>query len=216
MGRKTEPLGNLLPPAGNPRAGKQDLPLLSITMRGGLVDQSSKFKKRVASRDISNYRVVYTNELVVGFPIDEGVIGFQTRYPAAVVSPVYGIWKLKRPAEMHIPFIERYLRSSEARQVYAKKMRGAVARRRSINKEDFLDIEIPFPPLDEQKRIATVLDKANTLPPQRQESLQLTEQLLGSAFLETFGNRGVNTNGRLIVKSTTRFADNPELATLEP
>jgi type I restriction enzyme S subunit len=188
MSWQTESLGNLLAPAGNIRAGKEDFPVLSITMHGGLVDQSAKFKKRVASQDISNYRVVYMNELAVGFPIDEGVLGFQTKYPAAVVSPAYGIWKLRRPAETCISFIEGYLRSNEARQIYAKKMRGAVARRRSINKEDFLEIEIPFPPLDEQKRIAAVLDKADALRRQRQESLQLTEKLLQSVFIDMFGN----------------------------
>lgn len=186
MSWKTEFLGNLLASAGNTRAGTQDLPVLSITMHDGLVDQSAKFKKRVASKDISSYRVVSKNELVVGFPIDEGVLGFQTRYPAAVVSPAYGIWKLIKPEETHIPFIEGYLRSSEARQIYSKKMRGAVARRRSLNREDFLAIEIPFPPIDEQKRIAAVLDKADALCVQRQESLQLTEKFVQSVFIDMF------------------------------
>jgi type I restriction enzyme S subunit len=188
MSWKTESLGKLLAPSGNTRAKTVDLPILSITMHDGLVDQSEKFRKRVASRDISNYRVVYTNELVVGFPIDEGVLGFQTKYPAAVVSPAYGIWKLRRPEETHIPFIEGYLRSSEARNIYASKMRGAVARRRSITREAFLEIEIPFPPFDKQRKIAEVLDKAATLRSQRQESLQHTEKLIQSIFLDMFGD----------------------------
>jgi type I restriction enzyme S subunit len=195
MSWPTESLGNLLAPAGSVRAGKQDLPVLSITMRSGLVDQSEKFTKRVASLDTSSYRIVYPNELVVGFPIDEGVLGFQTKYPAAVVSPAYGIWKLKRPTDTHIPFFEGYLRSNEARQIYAKKMRGAVARRRSINREDFLEIEIPFPPLDEQRRIAAVLDKADALRHQRRESLSLTQRLLQSVFLDMFGDPVRNPRG---------------------
>lgn len=188
MSWKTESLGNLLTPSGNTRAGNQDLPVLSITMHDGLVDQSEKFKKRVASRDISNYRVVYTNELVVGFPIDEGVLGFQMKYPAAVVSPAYGIWKLKRPGETHIPFIEGYLRSGVARRIYASKMRGAVARRRSITREDFLEIEVPFPPFDEQRKIAAVLERADGLSRQRHESLELTEMFLQSVFIDMFGD----------------------------
>lgn len=130
-----------------------------------------------------------------GHPIDEGVLGFQTRYPAAVVSPAYGIWKLKRPAETHIPFIERYLRSSEARTIYAKKMRGAVARRRSISRDAFLEIEIPFPPFDEQLRITAVLDKTDALRRMRQESLQLTETLLRSVFIHMFGDPVTNPRG---------------------
>lgn len=187
MSWDTEKLGNLLTPSGYDRGGSNDYPVLSITMREGLVDQSAKFKKRVASRDTSSYRVAYANELVVGFPIDEGVLGFQTLYPAAIVSPAYSIWKLKNPTDIHIPFVQSYLRSKEARKLYASKMRGAVARRRSINRRDFLDIVIPFPPFDEQRRIAVVLNKVETLRHHREESLQLTEKLLQSVFVKIFG-----------------------------
>ncbi len=216
MSWQTESLGNLLAPAGNTRAGNEDLPVLSITMHGGLVDQSEKFKKRIASQDISNYRVVYANELVVGFPIDEGVVGFQTKYPAAVVSPAYSIWKLKRPAETYIPFIEGYLRSGEARKIYSAKMRGAVARRRSIKREDFLEIGIPFPPLDQQKRIAAVLGKADLLRHQRQESLDLTGRLLQSVFLDMFGDPVSNPKGWPTVKSASLFEEKPRLGTMKP
>jgi len=42
-------LDSLLGKSGGDRAGKRNFPVLSITMRDGLVDQSEKFKKRVAS-----------------------------------------------------------------------------------------------------------------------------------------------------------------------
>jgi type I restriction enzyme S subunit len=48
-----------------------------MTMHEGLVDQASKFKKRVASADTAAYKLVRRNQLVVGFPIDEGVLSFQ-------------------------------------------------------------------------------------------------------------------------------------------
>ena len=89
-----KPLSEILDQSGRHRAGDQDLPVLSITMKHGLVDQAEKFKKRVASSDTSNYRIAYKNELVVGFPIDEGVLGFQTKYPAGIVSPAYDVWRL--------------------------------------------------------------------------------------------------------------------------
>jgi type I restriction enzyme S subunit len=198
MSWKPKSLGDLLIPSGNTRARGQELPILSITMHEGLVDQTQKFRKRVASRDISSYRVVYANELVVGFPIDEGVLGFQTKYPAAVVSPAYSVWKLRSPQETHIPFIEGYLRSTEARKIYSAKMRGAVARRRSITKEDFLEIEIPFPPLDEQRKISAMLDKAEVLRHLRQESILLSDKLLVSLFHEMFGDPAEQPHSKLV------------------
>lgn len=188
-------LGDILEQSGSDRAGEQDLPVLSITMRHGLVDQSEKFKKRVASSDTSNYRIAYKNELVVGFPIDEGVLGFQTKYPAGIVSPAYNIWKLLSEADCHIPYLERYLRSSQAKRSYASRMQGAVARRRSLTKKDFLNLEIPFPPLDDQIRIAHLLSKVEGLIAQRKQHLQQLDDLLKSVFLKIFGNPERNEKG---------------------
>ncbi|EGB14706.1 restriction modification system DNA specificity domain-containing protein [Pseudodesulfovibrio mercurii] len=188
-------LDALLDKSGTDRAGKQDLPILSITMSDGLVDQSEKFKKRVASRDTTKYRIAHRNELVVGFPIDEGVLGFQTKYPAGIVSPAYDIWKLKSPNDTFIPYLERYLRSNQARQIYASKMKGAVARRRSLSKVDFLGLEIPFPSFDDQKRIAHLLGKVEGLIARRKQHLQQLDDLLKSVFLKMFGDPVRNEMG---------------------
>lgn len=195
MSWSVKPLGEILEQSGRHRAGDQDLPVLSITMKHGLVDQADKFKKRVASSDTSNYRVAYKNELVVGFPIDEGVLGFQTKYPAGIVSPAYDIWKLRSEVDSHIPYLERYLRSAQARSSYASRMKGAVARRRSLTKTDFLNLEIPFPPLDDQNRIAHLLGKVEGLIAQRKRHLQHLDDLLQSLFLEMFGDPVRNDKG---------------------
>lgn len=90
--------------------------------------------------------------MVVGFPIDEGVIGFQQKYAAAAVSPAYDIWKLKRD-DVDIDYLEMVLRSDHARQLYREKMQGTAGRRRSITKSDFLATQIPLPPLAIQRQI---------------------------------------------------------------
>lgn len=195
MSWSLKPLGEILVQSGRDRAGDQDLPVLSITMKYGLIDQADKFKKRIASSDTSNYRIAYKNELVVGFPIDEGVLGFQTKYPAGVVSPAYDIWKLRGETDSHIPYLERYLRSVQARSLYASRMQGAVARRRSLTKTDFLNLEIPFPPIDEQIRIAHLLGKVEALIAQRKQHLQQLDDLLKSVFLEMFGDPVRNEKG---------------------
>jgi type I restriction enzyme S subunit len=190
-----KPLSKIFELSGQKRAGDQDLPLLSITMKYGLVDQSDKFKKRIASLDTANYRIAYHNELVVGFPIDEGVLGFQIKYPAGIVSPAYDIWKLKDGVACHIPYLERYLRSSQARQLYVSRMRGAVARRRSLTKADFLSLEIPFPDYDNQVLIAHLLGKVESLIAQHKQQLKQLDELLKSVFLEMFGDPIRNEKG---------------------
>ncbi len=151
---KTIKMGNLFEKSGGERVGKlKNIPIMSITMHDGLIDQADKFNKRIASRDISNYKKVYRNELVVGFPIDEGVLGFQTKYQYAAVSPAYKVWKLKRN-DIDVQVIEMILRSKKMREVYQSKMQGSVDRRRSIPDDIFLEMEIPLPPEGVMKEIA--------------------------------------------------------------
>jgi type I restriction enzyme, S subunit len=52
-----------------------------------------------------------------------------------------------------------------------------------VNKSRFSELEIPLPPLEEQKRIAAILDRADALRRKRQQAIDLTDQLLAPSFL---------------------------------
>lgn len=146
-------LGKIIAPSSSSKVGKDnDIPVMSITMKDGLIDQGDKFNKRIASTDISKYRKVGRNELVVGFPIDEGVLGFQKKYENAAVSPAYKIWSLI-DADVNVDYLEMVLRSNKMRAVYRLLMQGAVDRRRSVPDDIFLKIEIPFPSSSVQDEI---------------------------------------------------------------
>jgi type I restriction enzyme, S subunit len=66
------------------------------------------------------------------------------------------------------------------------------AKGKTLNSKKLARLQIPLPPLDEQKRIAAVLEKADALRRHRQESLQLTEKLLQSVFIDMFGDPATN------------------------
>jgi len=55
-------------------------------------------------------------------------------------------------------------------------------------------MEIPLPPLDEQRRIAAVLDKVSGLIAKRREQLDKLDELVKARFVEMFGDPGWNTN----------------------
>lgn len=152
------PLQKVLGIKSRQRVGVEvDLPVLSVTMKNGLIDQSEKFKKRIASSDISSYKRVSRGQLVVGFPIDEGVLGIQTKYPAAAVSPAYDVWDVKDNQVLD-GYLELLLRSNQARKRYSTKMRGTTGRRRTLDKIEFLSIEIPLPPVEVQKEIVAEIE----------------------------------------------------------
>ncbi len=58
----------------------------------------------------------------------------------------------------------------------------------SLTKSDLLNIEIPLPPLDEQRRIAAVLDKVSDLIAKRRAQLDKLDELVKARFVEMFGD----------------------------
>ena len=54
--------------------------------------------------------------------------------------------------------------------------------------KDINNIQIPLPPLTEQKRIAQILDKADELRQKRQQSIEKLDELLQACFLKIFEN----------------------------
>jgi len=134
----------------------QDIVVLSITRHFGLISQEEKFKKRVASQNLDNYKVVHRGELVYGFPMDEGVIHFLWQYPVGAVSPVYYTWKLyNSKADAH--FLDYLLKTPHLLRIYEMLQSKTVHRRRIVHPKDFINISIPLPPLPEQRAIAHVL-----------------------------------------------------------
>ena len=59
----------------------------------------------------------------------------------------------------------------------------------------FKRLEIPLPPLVEQKRIAAILDKADAIRQKRQQAIALADQFLRSVFLDMFGDPVTNPKG---------------------
>ena len=65
----------------------------------------------------------------------------------------------------------------------------------SFNISSFKKLQIPLPPLAEQKRIAGILDAADALRAKRREALGQLDTLLQSTFLDMFGDPVTNPMG---------------------
>lgn len=79
------------------------------------------------------------------------------------------------------------------REEIIKKGSGATVK--GITQEELYELEIPYPPLDDQIRIAHLLGKAEGLIAQRKQHLQQLDDLLKSVFLDMFGDPVTNPKG---------------------
>lgn len=66
-----------------------------------------------------------------------------------------------------------------------------------LNREDAYRVQILLPPLPEQRRIAAILDQAETLRTQRRAALAQLDSLTQSLFLDMFGDPVTNPMGWL-------------------
>ena len=180
-------LGTLIHQAKVVRCGEGNYPVLSMTMHDGLVFQNDKFKKTIASKDKSDYKVVKRNQLVISFPIDEGVLATQRIVDAGIVSPAYGIWDIDQ--EMILPeFLEYALRCDRALNYYKAKLRGSTARRRSLPTSTLLAYTVPLPDISEQEHILNVVHKTQKVISGRTEEISLLDNLIKARFVELFGD----------------------------
>ncbi len=87
---------------------------------------------------------------------------------------------------------------STAKHTLSKQARGSTFKQ--VDKKTIENLEVPLPPLEEQRRIAEILDKADEVRRKRQEAIRLTEELLKSLFLDMFGDPVTNPKGWEVVE----------------
>jgi type I restriction enzyme, S subunit len=90
-------------------------------------------------------------------------------------------------------YLSYWLNTNDAfRQISGSKVTGTIS---NLSLGCIKNLEIPLPPLEEQRRIAAILDKADGVRRKRKEAIRLTEELLKSTFLDLFGDPVTNPKG---------------------
>ena len=64
-----------------------------------------------------------------------------------------------------------------------------------ITKAKLEEVQIPLPPLAEQRQIASILDQADELRQKRQQAIEKLDQLLQATFIDMFGDPVSNPKG---------------------
>lgn len=100
-----------------------------------------------------------------------------------------------RPNEKLNPKFAFYFLSSRVFLSKLPKITKKSVNQASFTVGHFKELEIPLPPLEEQKRIAAILDKADSVRRKRQQAIDLADDFLRSVFLDMFGDPISNPKG---------------------
>lgn len=131
--------------------------ILTLTEKNGFVRQIDRFKKRLATEDISKYKVVERNTIAFNpYLLWAGALALNDNFDDGIVSPLYPTFRVKEDVDAEYLFA--ILLSPQMIQQFDQISYGSVPRKRRSSVKDFLNLQLPgLPPLGEQKRIAEIL-----------------------------------------------------------
>jgi type I restriction enzyme, S subunit len=97
-----------------------------------------------------------------------------------------GEWIVFRSPKIHGPYLRNFLVSDTFHPQFMGTVAGVGGSLLRANPNRVANITIPLPPLDEQRRIAAILDKADALRRKYRRVLDLLDGLARSIFRKTF------------------------------
>lgn len=130
--------------------------VLSVTNSRGFVLPEEQFERRVASDDLSNYKIVRRGQYAYNpSRINVGSIARLDKWDEGVLSPMYVVFALET-TKVDSDYFLHWLGSHEARERIKKSAQGSV--RESVSFAEFASIHIPLPDLATQTAIARYLN----------------------------------------------------------
>ena len=153
--------------------------VLTISAGKGFLNQKDRFSQVIAGNSLKKYTVLYNNEFSYNRGNSKkytyGCIYKLENYEKALVPNVYISFKINNGVEDYYKqlFVKKYL-DRQLRQLISSsaRMDGLL----NINKEDFFNVHVPVPSLEEQERIANFLTKVDKIIEKQDEKVKNLEK----------------------------------------
>ncbi|HUW25754.1 MAG TPA: restriction endonuclease subunit S [Gallionella sp.] len=136
--------------------GGNEARVLSVTNSRGFVLPEDQFERRVASADLSNYKIVKRRQYAYNpSRINVGSIARLDDWGDGVLSPMYAVFGLDE-TKVNSDYFLHWLDSHEARGRIKKSAQGSV--RETVSFTEFAAITTPLPNIAKQVAIARYLN----------------------------------------------------------
>lgn len=172
---------------------KKGIPVVRI---GDIANGKIEFNDKtvyISNSNLDKYAsfTIYKEDVLVALSgATTGKYGIYDRDDIALLNQRVG--KITPITDVVIPkYIYFYL--NILKSVILRKASGAAQPNISTNQVS--ELQIPLPPLETQKKIADVLDKAQELIDKRKKQIELLDEFLQSVFIDMFGDPVKNPKG---------------------
>ena len=151
--------------------------VLSVT-KDGIKLQREYFKKQIASEDNTGYKIVRKGNLVFGtMNLWMGSLDVLKNPAIGIVSPAYKTFKFN-PERCCVDFMSYFMRTPHMIHKYIlHSQQGASIVRRNLDLDQLLVDEVQFPPLPEQKKIASILTSVDEVIETTQKQIDKLQDL---------------------------------------
>ena len=170
-----------------------DEPLLSVTQKNGVVLRSeSDLNVWNPTEDVSGYKLIEPSNFVISLRSFEG--GLELSKIKGIVSPAYTV--LEKTRKINAPYF-RWLMKSHQFIIELNKHVTGIRQGKNIGWDDFSNIYLTVPPIDEQKLISRYLDKKTSQVDSLVEKIQKKIELLKeqrTSLINHYVTKGLDPN----------------------
>lgn len=168
---------------------------ITNVQKGFLIDDDPKFHN--SSENLKKYELK-ENDILISLTGNVGRVGLVTKniLPAYLNQRV-GCIRIKEDL-VDNNFLFHFLNNDCFENDCINNSKGIA--QLNLSTEWLKNVEIKLPSLEDQKKIAKILDKADEIRTKKKQSNEKLDEFLNSKFFEIFGNLETNTNGWKVEK----------------
>ena len=171
--------------------------VLTISAQYGLINQEEFFNKSVAGKNLKNYYLLkkgefaYNKSYSTGYPM--GATKMLEKYDEGVVSTLYICFRSKSDL-VNKEYFKYYF---ESKQYYDELSKIAQEGARNhgllnISVDDFFDIQVILPPINEQEKIVKLIEKVDLIKKSVNKEIEKIEKVKGYYLNKIFSLEAKN------------------------
>lgn len=166
-------------------------PLYSLTIENGITAKTERYERSFLVKKNNSYKIMQPNDFAYNpMNIRFGAVARHKGTKAVSVSGYYDIFTTVNQSDLQ--FMDDFLSSDLMLTYYNKQSTGSLIEKKRVHFSQFLDFNLPLPPLSERKKIAEILSTQDKVIELQQKRIDELKKLKKAYLNKMFPQKGSN------------------------